>query len=148
MAYCMDIKRTCHIGRRQSDKVLCLMRRDKESVHFNLSLPSDHIVSDWPSLSGNRCINIILRVYNMLRRRGFVKTSYYWLYHTYRRIMVKGAKRFVLNCSEVYSTRLHGMILCSMLGVKVHAIDNSYGKLSAFYNTWLKDVECVSLYER
>lgn len=44
---------------------------------------------------------------------------------------------------EIYTTRLHGCILGILTGRKVHLLDNSYGKNSSFYETWLKDFEGV-----
>jgi pyruvyl transferase EpsO len=44
---------------------------------------------------------------------------------------------FMSQYDEVYSTRLHGGILAMLLGKKVHMIDNTYGKISSLYNTWL-----------
>ena len=40
---------------------------------------------------------------------------------------------------QIYSTRLHAAIISFMLGKDVVLLDNSYGKNSAFYETWWKD---------
>lgn len=40
---------------------------------------------------------------------------------------------------QIYSTRLHAAIISFMLGKDVILFDNSYGKNSAFYETWWKD---------
>lgn len=52
---------------------------------------------------------------------------------------------FLSPYSTIYTTRLHGCILGIMLGKEVHLIDNSYGKNSTFYETWLKDIDNVNL---
>lgn len=59
------------------------------------------------------------------------------LYENYMPLTLEYAVEFMNRYDEVYSTRLHGGILAMLLGKKVHMIDNSYGKLSALYNTWL-----------
>lgn len=59
------------------------------------------------------------------------------LYENYMPMTLEYAVEFMNRYDEVYSTRLHGGILAMLLGKKVHMIDNSYGKLSALYNTWL-----------
>jgi exopolysaccharide biosynthesis predicted pyruvyltransferase EpsI len=41
----------------------------------------------------------------------------------------------------VISTRLHGHILCLLLGIPSIIVDNSYGKNKRFYDTWLNEVE-------
>ena len=40
---------------------------------------------------------------------------------------------------------LHGCILSILLGKKITLIDNSYGKNGNFYNTWLSDLDNVTL---
>ena len=44
---------------------------------------------------------------------------------------------------NIYTTRLHGLILAALLGKETYFLDNSYGKVSAVYDTWLKDVDNV-----
>lgn len=59
------------------------------------------------------------------------------LYENYMPLTSEYAIDFMNQYDEVYTTRLHGGILAMLLGKKVHMIDNSYGKISALYNTWL-----------
>jgi exopolysaccharide biosynthesis predicted pyruvyltransferase EpsI len=40
---------------------------------------------------------------------------------------------------SVITDRLHGHILCMLLGIPHVLIDNSYGKVSGFYETWTSD---------
>ena len=54
--------------------------------------------------------------------------------------MEEGVK-FINEYEEVYTTRLHGYILSVLLAKRVYMIDNSYGKNSNFYNTWMTDFE-------
>lgn len=58
---------------------------------------------------------------------------------------VKMGIRFIKRFDEVYSTRLHGFILSVLLNKKAHLIDNSYGKNSNFYETWIKGFSDTSL---
>ncbi len=44
--------------------------------------------------------------------------------------------RILCQSERVVTDRLHGMILATLLGRRVYAFDNSYGKLSSFYQTW------------
>lgn len=39
--------------------------------------------------------------------------------------------------SKVYTTRLHAAILAILLGKEVRILDNSYGKLSNYFETWI-----------
>ena len=42
---------------------------------------------------------------------------------------------------QVVTDRLHGHILCLLLGIPHVALDNSYGKVSAYHRTWTSAVE-------
>lgn len=47
---------------------------------------------------------------------------------------------------EVCTTRLHACILSILMGVeRIEVVDNSYGKNSSFYETWLSDCENVKM---
>lgn len=51
--------------------------------------------------------------------------------------------KFYQGYKEIYTTRLHGCILGILTGRNIHLLDNTYGKNSSFYETWLKDFENV-----
>ena len=59
--------------------------------------------------------------------------------------MIKLGISFINEYNIIYATRLHSAILALILGKRVVMIDNSYGKNSCFYNTWLKDAENIEL---
>ena len=61
-----------------------------------------------------------------------------------RKRMVKKGIEFLSPYSEIITTRLHTFILGVLLDIPIRIIDNSTGKLSAFANTWLSDVDEVS----
>lgn len=52
---------------------------------------------------------------------------------------------FINNYNQIATTRLHGAIMCILLNKKVYILDNSYGKNSSFYETWLKEFKNVKL---
>jgi len=55
----------------------------------------------------------------------------------------------LLSSAEfVITDRLHGHILCLLLGIPHIALDNSYGKLSGFISTWTKDCPFVRVAPR
>ena len=43
----------------------------------------------------------------------------------------------------VITDRLHGHILSLLLGIPHVVLDNSYGKVRAFYETWTRDAPIV-----
>ena len=142
----------------QTDKVLYLKRIDKELGSTDITIDATEVdVRDWPTMDGRATIGE--RVFYKSRALCFkTKTNCVWLhtfaewfekelgYYIYRKSMTRRGVKFVSAYKEVYTTRLHVMILSTLLGKKVHYIDNSYGKLSSFYNTWLKDCDCVDCF--
>ena len=64
-------------------------------------------------------------------------------YHIYRKEMCKRGVEFISTYKTVYTTRLHGMILASLLGKETFFFDNSYGKIKSFYDTWLHDTDNI-----
>lgn len=62
-----------------------------------------------------------------------------------RETLIKKGIDFINEYDEVYSTRLHGFILAVLLNKKASFFDNSYGKNSNFFNTWMTDFENVHL---
>lgn len=65
--------------------------------------------------------------------------------HFYRKEYLRDCVKFLSKYDTVYSTRLHIMIAAAMLGKQVYVIDNTYGKNISLYNTWLKDVDNISI---
>lgn len=56
---------------------------------------------------------------------------------------IKEGVAFVSEYKDVYSTRLHVIILRILLGLDVVPLDNSYGKNLHFIETWLKDSSLI-----
>ncbi len=56
--------------------------------------------------------------------------------------------RLLTGGEQVVTDRLHGHILCVLLGVPHRLIDNSYGKLSSFVETWAHDHDEVKWFDR
>jgi pyruvyl transferase EpsO len=60
----------------------------------------------------------------------------------YRRLaearLLRGVK-LLSSGHEVVTDRLHAHILCTLMGVPHQVVDNSYGKLSGFMDTWKTD---------
>ena len=59
----------------------------------------------------------------------------------FRPYMVKQGVKFIKKYDKIVSTRLHPMILSTLLNKPVEFVDNSYGKISSYYNTWLSKSE-------
>jgi len=62
-------------------------------------------------------------------------------YNTRAQLGVNLAVNILSRGRVVVTDRLHAYILCLQMGMRHVVIDNSYGKLSSFYQTWGKDCE-------
>lgn len=140
-----------------SDNTLFLRRRDQEFREFFINVPfEDIVISDWPSLE-NRCtaIEISMRLVGFseaFRLRGYchlsqvlmslcIKFTKIFVYPSLLRLGVE----FLSSYYNLYLSRMHAGILSLLIGRHFTMIDNSYGKNSSFYSTWLSDVEGIDL---
>ena len=57
--------------------------------------------------------------------------------------MIREGVKQISQYENIYSTRLHAAILSVLLEKQFVLFDNSYGKNSSFYETWLNDLDDV-----
>lgn len=69
-----------------------------------------------------------------------------WYWH--RDKMIGDGISLFARHKTVATNRLHGMLLGILLGRSVLAWDNGYGKLSAYYDSWLRGIPNLSFYRR
>ncbi len=158
MAFCISPVYLQQWVQPSSEKTLLLKRQDKELVDDNIVIPETNVdVHDWPTMES--VTRSELWFYRIERRvtslryrvpflRPLMRRTKDWMYRRfYRRMMTKRGVAFVSSYRNVYTTRLHVMVLAVLLDKEVHIIDNSYGKISALYHTWLEDCEKVSIFQ-
>lgn len=90
---------------------------------------------DWEDLISPN-MRLISKAVIGLNMLGLDKNVYLW-----RKLvdyMVFKAINYFMGHDTVYSDRLHGVILSSMLAKKIKLYDNSYGKNSDYLKTWLQ----------
>lgn len=152
MAFYINIK-THFLNK--SERVLYAKRLDEESLKesFFKGIPQNAEIHDWPTFEGLRNVSSFLSY--MTRCSQIVDwvcgtklsikiTDYYWLKIRMPKFTQIGID-FINEYGVIYTTRLHIGILGLLLGKKVFFLDNSYGKLSGFYNSWLKNIKNASL---
>lgn len=151
MAFCMSEKQIKRfVCASAPTGVLYFKRRDKESVGEMTIPEQEYVEQDWlPMEHDDRCIRIFNRLlgYSYYLNRispTFKLKAQHLLYRKiYRSHITSVGIRQLSQFDRIYTTRLHGMILGTMLGKDVRFIDNSYGKISSFYETWLSDCDNV-----
>lgn len=126
----------------QTNKTLYLKRNDKEFKNrIKLDFENHPIdIYDWPCMTHNDIIQILLKI---LLRLKLYKLSLWYAQYIYKKFLINNSIKFVSKYKEIYTTRLHTSILCTLLEKQHHILDNSYGKNKNFYYTWLKDLEGV-----
>lgn len=148
MAFCMDMRKWMPT-RAGDGRPLLIKRDDKElkiSPELLSSLKMGNVdVADWPTFS-------VKTIYDhgrtWLRRAArFSDVPYEWyMNHLFRPYLVKTGVNFLAPHCEIITTRLHACILSVLMGIeKITLFDNSYGKNSGFYQTWLSNCDVLTM---
>lgn len=135
-----------------NNRILFLKRNDSEFIsHSKYDIvPEKAEIHDWPTLEKYWWIqNKYTRIKKLTHKDWYPN----FLLHFEDRIWQKyilpynlrSGIRFVNQYDIIYTTRLHVAILGALLDKKVYFFDNSYGKNSSLYNTWLKDCPNIEL---
>ena len=97
---------------------------------------------DWPTITGS---NAVYREMQRLKvEKKLEEADRFFLEKLHPHCLREGI-RFLTPYRDIYTTRLHGLILSMLMNKpRITFIDNSYGKIGALYQTWLKDVEGIS----
>jgi pyruvyl transferase EpsO len=109
-------------------------RRDTESKPI-AALGGDEWVAqpcDWPDIVSHmtyRCCRMAYYAIRMQSLLGF-NTQKFWQWRPFQDMAIRDGVRFFSRHQEIYTNRLHAMLLGLLLKRKVYAFDNSYGKLS------------------
>ena len=148
MAFCMDIAKWT-VGRFYPAKPFVLKRLDKEflpSLEMTKMLSNlDADVDDWYPMTHRTQVDIWRdRILRRPRKLGWAYEPY--MYYVYRPYLIRYGIRQLMTHTDIYTTRLHACILSVLLGKeRITFFDNSYGKNSGFYETWLRDCENVRM---
>ena len=157
MAFCIDMKRWMpkrEKEHREISRSLVMKRGDAEykpSVAFESLMEHDDSgngvldIADWSAMTQDSLCERIKK--SLHKRRKRLRWLYDWyMFHFYRPYLIKSGVSQLSRYKSVYTTRLHACILGVLLEMdNVVLYDNSYGKNSSFYETWLYDLDNVTL---
>ena len=148
MAFCITNGVLQKYSRKEGDRTLFLKRNDPEfsEYDFDSYITEDEAIldtCDWPTMEQQfKAKNYLDKLLWHKERLGRIPDIYAdWIFRPHQ---VKKGIEFVSQYKKVYTTRLHVAILSLLLGKEVIFFDNSYGKNSSFFDTWLKDVDNIT----
>lgn len=155
MAFHIDDSRLTPYRGKNTTKKLYFRRLDKEIASGTPKTIQGYEIHDWPTIEKTPMNIQITR--NIMRGARLLK--HLPLVSHYLRCVVDRKYRqsikddlihqgfgLISQYNYVVTTRLHAMILSILLHKPVRYIDNSYGKLSAYYSTWLTDSDAIQEY--
>jgi pyruvyl transferase EpsO len=139
----------------KQNKVLFLKRKDDEFLPFdyNIHLQNHNNVSehDWPSMEKHLISSKILfsmkKIHTLFNNNIYLRISAkiidWYAVKIYMPLLIKIGIHFISSYKYIYTTRLHGALSSMLLQIPFAFFDNSYGKNSSFYNTWLKELKGI-----
>lgn len=166
MAFCIDFR--SYFNNDTKGKSLYMKRVDSElntgynqdkiqSILENKKLNNKIDVLDWPSYTSNYTVNKLVEYADALESKisktivslpilgSFIDSQYGLNSKDNLKNYIEKGIGFLNSYDVIATTRLHGFILSVLLNKEVIIVDNSYGKNSNFYNTWMSDFEKVEL---
>ena len=127
-------------------QIVWLARTDIEAMGRSLRIPSGEVEQiDWmedrPSVT--LCANEFLtrQICHHPRALGRLSGPLSRTYDPLARERLMRGCRMLSMGQVVITDRLHGHILCLLLGIPHVLLDNNYGKLRSFFETWTRDSE-------
>ncbi len=113
-------------------------------------VPDNADTADWVN-PDSKIINriaysraIISSLYRFNKKLLSKYLDYYWL-NCRKDQHIRLAVNQINPYEKIYATRLHCCILSILLDKRIYLIDNSYGKNSSFYETWLRELANIKL---
>ena len=148
MAFCILTKSLSKLKLPIQKKLLVLRRKDKESAKMSIdkyiifkNLPKEEC--DWPSYEKSPlCLKLLYKLMG-IQKITHIHIADLYAYYFFRPILIRMGVNFLSQYQYIYTTRLHVAILSILLEKPFSFFDNSYGKNSTFYETWLSDLSDV-----
>lgn len=155
MVLSFDVEQYCrkhNILIKEGKGSLLVQRNDKEKVEITMDkLPDSLKISDWPSMDVTlpemSRYHIINKYMNKLRLPVFIryKVTDWYFKQIMKDAIIKSGIKFILPYDVVFSTRLHAAILAFLLGKRTYIVDNSYGKCSGVYESWMCEFRNIDM---
>ncbi|ELS1885481.1 TPA: polysaccharide pyruvyl transferase family protein [Raoultella planticola] len=124
------------------NKTMYMIRNDKEGSELDKKYDKFK-KEDWDTICNvndkKKLRNLLLREkINRALGLNIFNIESNWNFYTDE--MLVRINNYFMSFDEVVTSRMHGHILCCILGIKTKVIDNSYGKNLGYYESWTKEV--------
>lgn len=130
----------------EENRNVYIRRLDKEITSTTpIEISEKYEIHDWPTIE-----HLPLKLRILLKLSQYTVTAKlvdFLSIPQIRDYLVNIGLNFIKPYNEIVTTRLHVMILSILLHKPVRYIDNSSGKISAFVNTWLSDLNSLKPYQ-
>lgn len=126
---------------------LGLLRTDQESSQSHWNLQTQKLCRDWVDVKRPAVFLAHQRVFDYWSEhpntlsflQGPLARTYDYVSSRY----VDSALRWLSQGRVIITDRLHGHILSLLMGIPHIVLDNSYGKVKSFYDSWTKSCSLV-----
>ncbi len=150
MAFCIAPE-TLHSPKSERHGTLLIRRGDKEARE-NGDISAVSAVRDWPTMErrgvvmwliNKLCGACVRGIFSHLTGRLADRMAM----NLMRPKNIRAGVRLIEPYETICSTRLHGAILAILMHKNTVMLDNSYGKNSAFYETWLRGTDQIDIWK-
>lgn len=117
-------------------------REDKITNYTNMLELDKYDISDWPLFGIED--PMLNHLYSLIQNNKFNNADKYAI-KIYLPHRIRVGVNFISQYKKIVTNRLHGAILSILLNKEIVILDNSYGKNSQYYNTWLQNVHGITL---
>jgi len=140
----------------KSKSTLYFLRNDVEKNPIQSKVQNEikgNDCFDWDSLitkQDNRAVYIACKLIGLNRRLKFIFLDklIFKIWYAHTSSLVLKVSRVFSSYEKVVTSRLHGHILSCLVDTPSAIIDNSYGKNTAYYEKWTKDLAITSLLDK
>lgn len=159
MAFWCDKSLFIFNGQKAKHPNLFLKRTDHEYRQVNVDfIDGEYDVKDWPGTENLSRFVKYLFLTMLILRRFWTKNSLCrvlarplaWFInqifmHYIRPSYISRGRDFIGSYDNIYTTRLHGLILAHLMNKNIYIVANNNGKLENYYTSWLKADSNISI---
>ena len=146
MAFCINTEWLKSMAKPSKRKKLYFKRIDKEANETDYATKivqtKEYDYGDWPNYGQPE--PMLQHLNSLIETQKYAEADEFAT-NTYLPERIRIGVEFISQYDKIVSNRLHGAILAILLGKEAEIIDNSYGKNSQYYQTWLKNTSNVAL---